>query len=141
MTNSDLQNSEFVTSVLQTSTASLMSSVRSIDVIKSANQVEVLTVRTNSNGAPVGFSVTLKEALGAPLFRSAMVEIVPSTVSAGPLISVKESSPKPTSKDVDESEEEPSFLRKYWWVFVGALLLSSVLGPADGATQGASSAK
>lgn len=109
---------------------------------KTMSQVESFVIRTNSAGTPISISGGFRKALGSPLLTVATLDVVRPNIAPGPSISdkdVKASSPKQSKDSEDVQEEEPSFLRKYWWVIAGAMLLSSVFGPneASGANGGA----
>lgn len=108
---------------------------------RGANQVEAFNVRLATDGTPLAFSVIMKRSLGPVLGRAAIVHTSQPLVLMGPQFSAKDS-PKPVEEaktEDTEPSEEPSFLRKYWWVILGAMLLSSVMSPSDGQRQPASS--
>lgn len=99
---------------------------------KSNESVEDILVLIGRDDQPVGFSLTLKPALGSPLMRTAIVRTMSPSVAPGPIISEKSSAPLKNVEEAESTPEtEPSFLRKYWWLIVGAMLISSVIGPSD----------
>lgn len=98
----------------------------------SSNTIENLIVRLGEDGVPIAFSSALRSAYGSPLFGHALVEVVSPTIAKGPLISPKEAKGKSSLiKQEDEKPEEASFLSKYWWVILGAVLISSFAGSGD----------
>jgi len=133
--------SGFLTSTLEVDTYSLLHSIPLQHLLKSNQAVEELSLRIGPDGKPVGVSIALKQALGSPLMKNMVTRSVHPVIAPGPVISVKDAMPATTTEEAEESpENEPSFLRKYWWIIVGAMLLSSVFGPNDNASgQGAGS--
>ena len=110
-------------------------------VTKDTQRVEELSIRIGPDGKPIGVSVSLKPALGSPLLKNMIPRVVRPHLAAGPIISEKESAPPTMQEEAQENpENEPSFLRKYWWIIVGAMLLSSFFGPNESGTPGNSSA-
>ena len=91
--------------------------------------VEVIRVHTDATYQLQGFSYSFREVIGAPLFTTAIVELSTSIVASGPIITDKDL--KISSVD-NSNEPEPaesqSFLRRYWWVIAGFLILSSLFG-------------
>jgi len=89
--------------------------------------VEQMSLRVDDKGRMEGLSYSFKEAIGAPLFSSALVQVSPIVVAPGPLISDKDKRPATSIPEEEPAQEESqSFIRKYWWVILGAILLSSV---------------
>jgi hypothetical protein len=91
--------------------------------------VEVIRVLTDTSSRVQGLSYSFREAIGAPLFSTAIVEVSPAVVAAGPYITEKDKKVlSPEKPDDSEPAESQSFLRRYWWVIAGFFLLSSFLG-------------
>lgn len=105
---------------------------------RSANVIENFTVRLGEDGGPISFCSSVKKALGKPLFSNALVEVLHPTIATGPIVMARETRWKPDQKtepEEDEKQEEPSFLRKYWWVILGIVLISSLTGAGEPAGQ------
>jgi hypothetical protein len=102
-------------------------------LVPSSRIVEVMRVHTDKTGMIQSLSYSFREAIGAPLFTAAIVEVAPPIIATGPFVSEKELKQSTgQGKPEDEPQEEsPSFLRKYWWVIAGFFLLSSVLGSGN----------
>ena len=91
--------------------------------------VEVIRVHTDSTSRLQGFSYSFREVIGAPLFTTALVEVSPSIVASGPIITDKDLKISSVDKSNEpEPAESQSFLRRYWWVIAGFFILSSVFG-------------
>jgi hypothetical protein len=97
--------------------------------------VEEFSIRTGVDGKVISFSTELRPALGAPLLSNAIVKHATPIVTRGPFVSDNDGK-RARHQDVSEetNEEQPSFLRRYWWVLVGGLLLSSFMGPNQSAS-------
>ena len=100
---------------------------------RSANVIENFTVRLGEDGDPISFCSSVKKALGKPLFSNALVEVLHPTMATGPIVTARETRWKPDQKTEpeDEKQEEPSLLRKYWWVILGIVLISSLTGAGE----------
>ena len=111
---------------------------------RSQNQIEAFTLRLDENGSPISLAGTTKKTLGSSLGKAISLDFLSPVVSYGPFIVRKQSNERKVS-NIEEKEEtqdeEPSFLRKYWWLIVGAMLLSSVLSPNDPSTQGSATTR
>jgi hypothetical protein len=96
------------------------------------SQVEQIIVATNHAGVPSAITYRLKPALGAPLFTTSLVSTVPAVTLSGPYITKADLRVhQPDEAKAEDEEEEQSFIRKYWWVFLGFLLLSSVMNSSQ----------
>jgi hypothetical protein len=121
-----------ITTLLHTNGLSLSSSFPT-RFLPTSGSVEVIRVHTDREGLIQSLSYSFKEAIGAPLFTAAIVDVASPIIATGPFISEKELKLS-TGQDKPENEpqeESPSFLRKYWWVIAGFFLLSSVLGSGN----------
>lgn len=110
-----------------------------VDKIRNSRQfVENVHVRVDNMNKTIGISYSFGKALGSPLFQLALVEVSKPITATGPVF--PESVPQDASLENASSEEpveEPSMLRKYWWVFIGVMLLSSVFGSQPAAQAAA----
>ena len=104
--------------------------------------VETFSVHLDGDDRPVGLAVSLKPALGSVLTKVALARVTRPVHASGPILSDKDVKVEADDKKDEQPVEEPSFIRKYWWVIVGAMLLSSLFGPSDANGQnGAASSK
>jgi hypothetical protein len=122
---------EYTTYEFEFDKESLAYSLHFARFVKSSQNVEEFTVRLGPDNLPISLSVALKPALGSPLMKTVLVNRAVPSVAQGPFISEKDSKPAKDSGETETPTEEPSFLRKYWWLIVGAMLFSSVMGPSD----------
>ena len=124
-----------VTTLLHVNGSSFSSSYAT-RVLPHSRMVEVMRVHTAVDGSIQGLSYSFREALGAPLFSAAIVEVSAPSLALGPYVSDKELKASVTESKQEETApaESQSFLRKYWWVIAGFFLMSSFLG--SGAQEG-----
>ena len=132
----------FTTLILGSDTNGLTWTMPRREYERTPNLIEILVIRVSEDGDPIAIYSSLKKAYGTPLFSNALVEVVEPTIAIGPLVSVKEARGNQSVKleGEDEKSEEPSFLRKYWWVILGVILISSLTGVGESAEPAGSSA-
>ena len=127
--------SEISTARLHDEKVELLSSFPVKDILTSRGFAENVQIRNDINNQTLGFTYSFKKALGSPLFSVAIVDVVYPVVALGPTIADSDlkvmKKDKENSSDSETPEEQPSFLRKYWWIIVGMMLLSSVFGNSE----------
>lgn len=111
----------------------LVSSIPVSAILPGVSQVEIITVTTDSKTHPLGITYRLKRALGAPLFSTSLVSVSSPVSFPGPYASEVDLKVHSAESEESDQTEEPSYLKKYWWVFVGMLLLSSVFNKGEAA--------
>ncbi len=126
---------------LQRQSGALIYSLPSLSYNTNPNSVETFSVHLGRHDQPVGLAVSLSPALGSVLTKVALVRVVRPIHAPGPILSDKDVKVDAEDEKEEQAIEEPSFIRKYWWVIVGAMLLSSFFGPAEAGrpNQGAGS--
>ncbi len=129
---------DVITTLLHFNSTSLSSSFPT-QLLPHARVVESIRIHTDRTSGIQGFSYLFREAIGAPLFTTALVEISPVVVAAGPYITDKDRKLSLVDRpDEPEPAESQSFLRRYWWVIAGFFLLSSFFGSSEQSQQGSS---
>jgi hypothetical protein len=133
----DLHTSSYFTTIISSEEERLLWSCPVYLLKRSLKQVEAFSVRLNSDGVPISVGGTLRKTVAVTLGKTILLDYVTPAVAKGPYVVQKElKRQEDPISDEETPVEEPSFLRKYWWLIVGAMILSSILSPADNQVRG-----
>merc|ERR1719428_2770984 len=89
---------------------------------------DILELVVSPSGVPASLSYRVQQALGLALFDHTTVHVAEPDWADGPRIPPKpvDAQGNPTGEgNPEDPKNQPSFLRKYWWIILIAVLLVS----------------